>query len=288
MTGTGSEYGSFDGAEALADAAADAFDHWEELGAGPRRAVAPTVEAGLDALDRGELRAALRVGDEWVADGRVKKLILLSFRLAESHGGRSGPGRPVSYDKIPLKFEGWDDVAFAQSQLRVVPGAVVRRGAHIGSGAVLMPSFVNVGAWVGAETMVDTWATIGSCAQVGRRCHISGGAGIGGVLEPIGQSPVVIEDEVFVGARCEVAEGVVVRTGAVLAMGVHLGRSTPIVDRATGAVVYGEVPAGAVVVPGARAVPGRNLSVSCAVVVKYADDGTRGRTALDDVFREQS
>jgi 2,3,4,5-tetrahydropyridine-2,6-dicarboxylate N-succinyltransferase len=264
----------------------DAYARRDQLTPAEAADLAPVVEAGLVDLDAGRLRAAWPVGDDWVVDTGVKKLILLSFHLRSSVVARGGPDRPVSYDKVPLKFEHWTDEDFARARIRVVPGAVVRRGAYLGPGAVLMPSMVNIGAHVGPETMVDTWATVGSCAQVGRRCHIAGGAGIGGVLEPVGEEPVVIEDDVFVGARSEVAEGVRVRRGAVLSMGVYLGRSTPIIDRATGEVHRGEVPPDAVVVPGSRldAVdPG--LATYAAVIVKYADAGTRAKLNLDDVFR---
>lgn len=265
----------------------DAFARRAELSAADLAALAPHVEEGLAALDRGELRAARPEGKDWVVDTTVKKLILLSFLTGANELAESAPGRPRTYDKVPLKFESWDEDAFRAARIRVVPGAVVRRGAHIAPGVVLMPCFVNVGAYVGAGTMVDTWATVGSCAQVGERCHISGGAGIGGVLEPIGDDPVVIEDEVFVGARSEVAEGVRVRRGAVLGMGVYLGRSTPVVDRASGEVFRGEVPENAVVVPGARTDPrNRDLSTYAAVIVKYADERTRGKTALNDLVRD--
>lgn len=264
----------------------DAFDRRSSLAPADLAVLAPHIEAGLAALDRGDLRAARPVGRTWVVDTTVKKLIMLSFLTGHNTVSDAGAGRPRSYDKVALKFEDWDAAAFADARVRVVPGAVVRRGAHIGAGAVLMPCFVNVGAYVGEATMVDTWATVGSCAQVGRRCHISGGAGIGGVLDPIGDEPVVLEDDVFVGARSEVAEGVRVRRGAVLAMGVYLGRSTPIVDRATGAVSAGEVPEDAVVVPGARADPHRpDLSTYAAVIVKYADVRTRGKLELNDLVR---
>ncbi|HWU07808.1 MAG TPA: 2,3,4,5-tetrahydropyridine-2,6-dicarboxylate N-succinyltransferase [Streptomyces sp.] len=249
--------------------------------------LAPHVEAGLDALDRGELRAANPADGTWAADPFVKKLILLSFPLGTNALADAGPGRPRSYDKIPLKFEHWQEPDFEKAGIRVVPGAVVRRGSHIAPGAVLMPSFVNIGAYVGAGTMIDTWATVGSCAQVGERCHISGGVGLGGVLEPIGDSPVVIEDDVFVGARSEIAEGVRVRRGAVIGMGVYLGASTPIVDRATGEVTRGEVPEDAVVVPGTRTDPSHpGLATYAAVIIKYADGRTRGKTALNDMVRD--
>ncbi|MCD0453408.1 2,3,4,5-tetrahydropyridine-2,6-dicarboxylate N-succinyltransferase [Actinocorallia sp. API 0066] len=265
----------------------DAFARRDRLTGADLEEIAPVVAAGLAALDRGETRAARPVGDAWVPDTHVKKLILLSFLTSANTMADGGPGRPRTFDKVPLKFEDWAPDDFVKARLRVVPGAVVRYGAHIAPGAVLMPSFVNVGAWVGPGTMVDTWATVGSCAQIGARCHISGGAGIGGVLEPLGDSPVVIEDDVFIGARSEVAEGVRVRRGAVLGMGVFLGKSTPIVDRATGAVTYGEVPEDAVVVPGTRADPKQpGLALAAAVIVKYADARTRGKTALNDLVRE--
>ncbi|MDT9687042.1 2,3,4,5-tetrahydropyridine-2,6-dicarboxylate N-succinyltransferase [Streptomyces sp. P9(2023)] len=265
----------------------DAFERRDALTPADLAALAPHIEAGLAALDRGELRAANPVEGGWAADTFVKKLILLSFPLSRNTLARSADGRPTTYDKVPLKFEEWDETDFEKARIRVVPGAVVRRGAYVAPGAVLMPSFVNIGAYVGAGTMIDTWATVGSCAQVGERCHISGGAGIGGVLEPIGDNPVVIEDDVFVGARSEIAEGVRVRTGAVIGMGVYLGASTPIVDRATGEVTRGEVPENAVVVPGARTDPKRpELSTYAAVIVKYADERTRGKTALNDLVRD--
>ncbi|WP_369171298.1 2,3,4,5-tetrahydropyridine-2,6-dicarboxylate N-succinyltransferase [Streptomyces sp. R28] len=268
----------------------DAFERRGELTESELARLAPHIEAGLDALDRGELRAANppgRADGSWAADPFVKKLILLSFPLGHNAVADAGAGRPKSYDKIPLKFEHWQEPDFEKARIRVVPGAVVRRGAHIAPGAVLMPSFVNIGAYVGAGTMIDTWATVGSCAQVGERCHISGGAGLGGVLEPIGDSPVVIEDDVFVGARSEIAEGVRVRRGAVIGMGVYLGASTPVVDRATGEVTRGEVPENAVVLPGSRTDPRRpELSTYAAVIVKYADERTRGKTALNDLVRD--
>ncbi|UBU11422.1 2,3,4,5-tetrahydropyridine-2,6-dicarboxylate N-succinyltransferase [Nonomuraea gerenzanensis] len=264
-----------------------AFERRRSLSEDDLAALAPHVAAGLAALDRGELRAARPQGPEWVVDTFVKKLILLSFLLNRNEVGDGGPLRPKSFDKIALKFETWDEPAFHEGRLRVVPGGVVRLGAYVGPGVVLMPCFVNVGAHIGAGTMIDTWATVGSCAQIGERCHISGGAGIGGVLEPIGEQPVVVEDDVFVGARSEIAEGVVVRRGAVIGMGVFLGRSTPIVDRASGKVSYGEVPENAVVVPGARTDPHNpDISVYAAIIVKHADDRTRGKTALNDLVRD--
>lgn len=264
----------------------DTFERRARLAPEEVAALRPHVRAGLALLDRGELRAARPVGDAWVVEPFVKKVILLSFLTHHNAMADAGAGRPRSYDKVPLKFEEWDESHFEKSRLRVVPGAVVRYGSHVAPGAVLMPSFVNVGAYVGAGTMVDTWATVGSCAQIGERCHISGGAGIGGVLEPVGDNPVVIEDDVFVGARSEVAEGVRVRRGAVIGMGVYLGRSTPIVDRATGEVSYGEVPENAVVVAGSHGSDRPGLSLYAAVIVKYADERTRGKTALNELVRD--
>lgn len=265
----------------------DAFARRAELTAADLAELAGPVGTGLAALDRGELRAARPDGKDWVVDTFVKKLILLSFLTDDNSLAHAAPGRPKSYDKIPLKFEAWTAEDFAAARIRVVPGAVVRRGAYLAPGVVLMPSFVNVGAYVDEGTMIDTWATVGSCAQVGKRCHISGGAGLGGVLEPLGDDPVIIEDDVFVGARSEIAEGVRVRRGAVIGMGVYLSRSTPIVDRASGEVSYGEVPEDAVVVPGARVDRHHaGLSVYAAVIVKYADERTRGKTALNDIVRD--
>jgi 2,3,4,5-tetrahydropyridine-2,6-dicarboxylate N-succinyltransferase len=237
------------------------------------------VEAAIQGLDDGSLRVAERRGDAWVVHEWLKKAVLLSFRLEESRAMAGG------WDKVPLKWAGWSAQDFDKAGFRAVPGAVVRRGAYIAPGAVLMPSFVNIGARVGPGTMVDTWATVGSCAQVGARCHISGGAGIGGVLEPLQAAPVIIEDDVFVGARSEVAEGVVVGQGAVLAMGVFLSASTKIVDRATGEVARGRVPPYAVVVPGALPDPAGGPSLACAVIVKRVDAQTRAKTAVNDLLR---
>lgn len=273
--------------ECLQAAIEEAFDRCAELSAAELRALAPSVTAGLAALDRGELRAARPEGKEWVTDAFAKKLILLSFLTGHSALASAGPGRPRTFDKVPLKFESWEDRDFRDARIRVVAGAVVRFGAYVAPGAVLMPCFVNVGAYIGQGTMIDTWATVGSCAQVGARCHVSGGAGIGGVLEPLGAPPVVIEDDVFIGARSEIAEGVRIRAGAVIGMGVYIGRSTPIIDRASGEVSYGEVPENAVVVPGARIDPAHpDISLYAAVIVKSADARTREKTALNDLVRD--
>jgi 2,3,4,5-tetrahydropyridine-2-carboxylate N-succinyltransferase len=243
------------------------------------------VEAALEGLDRGEYRVAEKIEGRWVVNQWLKKAVLLSFRLTESAPMGGG------YDKVPLKWAGWGENRFAEAAFRAVPGAVVRHSAYIAPGVVLMPSFVNVGAHVGAGTMIDTWATVGSCAQIGANCHISGGAGIGGVLEPLQAEPVIIEDDCFVGARSEVAEGVIVEQGAVLSMGVFLGKSTKIVDRATGDIVYGRVPAYSVVVPGS--LPGKPLadgspgpSLACAVIVKRVDAKTRASTSINALLRD--
>ncbi len=255
---------------------------------GPLRAA---VEAALDALDSGRLRVAERGPGGWQVNQWLKKAVLLSFRLNPMARIPGGPGGASWWDKVPPKTGGWDDAAFLAAGFRMVPGALVRRGAHVAPGAVLMPSFINIGAHVGPGTMIDTWATVGSCAQVGAHCHISGGVGLGGVLEPLQAAPVIIEDHVFIGARSEVAEGVIVEEGAVIAMGVFLGASTPIVDRATGEVFRGRVPAHAVVVPGT--LPGRPLpdgtpgpGLACAVVVKRVDAQTRAKTAINELLRD--
>ncbi|MDR7101406.1 2,3,4,5-tetrahydropyridine-2,6-dicarboxylate N-succinyltransferase [Croceicoccus sp. BE223] len=248
------------------------------------------VEKALAMLDAGEARVAEKQGDEWIVNQWLKKAVLLSFRLNDNEIVPDGSAGAPAYDKVPSKFAGWSDTRFAEAGFRVVPGAVARRGAFIAKGVVLMPSFVNIGAYVGEGTMVDTWATVGSCAQIGRNVHLSGGAGIGGVLEPLQAGPVIIEDNCFIGARAEVAEGVHVGEGAVLSMGVYLGASTRIVDRATGEVHMGKVPPYAVVVPGAM--PGKPLpdgsmgpSLYCAVIVKTVDAQTRSKTSINELLR---
>ncbi len=243
------------------------------------------VEAALDGLDHGTYRIAEKRDGAWVVNQWLKKAVLLSFRLRDSEPMSGG------YDKVPLKWADWDDVRFGEAGFRAVPGAVARRSAYIAPGVVLMPSFVNVGAYVDRGTMIDTWATVGSCAQIGANCHISGGAGIGGVLEPLQAEPVIIEDDCFVGARSEVAEGVIVEQGSVLSMGVFIGKSTKIVDRATGEIFYGRVPAYSVVVPGS--LPGKPLadgtpgpSLYCAVIVKRVDAKTRSSTSINVLLRD--
>jgi len=254
--------------------------------------VREAVEATLDALDAGEVRVAEKIDGAWVVNQWAKKAVLLSFRLNDNRLMAGGPGNDgVWYDKVPTKFEGWTADKFKSAGFRAVPGAVVRRSAFIGKGVVLMPSFVNLGAHVGENTMVDTWATVGSCAQIGKNVHLSGGAGIGGVLEPLQAGPVIIEDNCFIGARAEVAEGVIVETGAVLSMGVYLGASTKIIDRATGEVFIGRVPAYSVVVSGSM--PGKPLpdgtpgpSLYCAVIVKKVDEKTRSKVSINELLRD--
>jgi 2,3,4,5-tetrahydropyridine-2-carboxylate N-succinyltransferase len=248
------------------------------------------VEAALDALDSGSVRVAERGAGGWHVNQWLKKAVLLSFRLTDS-GPMDGPGGAPVWDKVPMKFTGWGENRFREAGFRAVPGAVVRRSAYIAPGAVIMPSFVNVGAHVGRNTMVDTWATVGSCAQIGANCHLSGGVGIGGVLEPLQANPVIIEDDCFIGARSEVAEGVIIERGAVLSMGVFIGASTKVVDRATGQIHIGRVPSYAVVVPGS--LPGKPLpdgspgpSLYCAVIVKTVDEQTRSKTSINELLRD--
>jgi 2,3,4,5-tetrahydropyridine-2,6-dicarboxylate N-succinyltransferase len=254
-------------------------------------ALREAVEAALAGLDDGSLRVAEPDGaDGWRVNQWLKKAVLLSFRLNDN-SIMPGPGGSNWFDKVPSKFAGWDDARFRAAGFRAVPGAVARAGSFIDKGVVLMPSFVNIGARVGAGTMVDTWATVGSCAQIGANVHLSGGVGIGGVLEPLQADPVIIEDDCFIGARSEVVEGVRVERGAVLAMGVFLSSTTKIVDRATGEAFTGRVPAYSVVVPGA--LPGKPLpdgspgpSLACAVIVKRVDAQTRAKTAINDLLRD--
>lgn len=248
------------------------------------------VECALALLDAGELRVAEPKDGKWVVNEWLKKAVLLSFRLNPMEPIAGGPGTATWYDKVSSKFEGWQENDFQRAGFRAVPGAVVRASAYIAPNVVLMPSFVNLGAYVGEGTMVDTWATVGSCAQIGKNVHISGGAGIGGVLEPLQANPVVIEDDCFIGARSEVAEGVLVETGAVLSMGVYIGASTKIVDRETGEIFVGRVPAFSVVVPGT--LPGKPLpdgtpgpSLYCAVIVKRVDAQTRSKTSVNELLR---
>lgn len=285
---------------ALRSAIEQGWEHQKQLSPSSSDAVSQTVRevvrATLSALDRGHLRVAEPREGGWQVNAWIKQAILLSFRLHDSApigGGPTAQGGPEAawFDKVPPKFAGWNSERFAEAGFRAVPGCVVRHSAFIAKQVVLMPCFVNVGAYIDEGTMIDTWATVGSCAQIGKRCHISGGVGIGGVLEPLQASPVIIEDDVFIGARSEIAEGVIVERGAVISMGVFLGASTPIIDRSTGEKTYGRVPAYSVVVPGT--LPGRPLpdgspgpGLYCAVIVKRVDQRTREKTSLNDLLRD--
>ena len=276
----------------LAKTIDDAFEKRAEVGPSTKGPVREAVDAALDRLDRGAARVAEKQGDgKWRVNQWLKKAVLLSFRLNDMTAIAGGPGKAAWWDKVPSKFDGWGDNRFRDAGFRAVPGSIVRRSAYIAKNVVLMPSFVNLGAYVDEGTMVDTWTTVGSCAQIGKNCHLSGGVGIGGVLEPLQAEPVIIEDNCFVGARSEVAEGVIVREGSVLSMGVYLGASTKIVDRATGEVFQGEVPPYSVVVPGS--LPGKGgkdgapaPSLYCAVIVKRVDEKTRAKTSINELLRD--
>ncbi|MBL8531262.1 MAG: 2,3,4,5-tetrahydropyridine-2,6-dicarboxylate N-succinyltransferase [Hyphomonadaceae bacterium] len=276
-----------------ADLAAQIEAAWERrdsLSPQSKGADVEAIEAALDLLDSGQARVASRGGDgAWTTHQWLKKAVLLSFRttanqLIGAGGGDPSPG--PYWDKVHSKFLGWGEASFQSAGFRAVPGAVARRGAFIAKNVVLMPSFVNIGAYVDEGTMVDTWATVGSCAQIGKNVHISGGAGIGGVLEPLQANPTIIEDNCFIGARSEVAEGVIVREGAVLAMGTFISQSTKIVDRASGEITRGEVPAYAVVVPGSLPDPKGGPSLACAVIVKRVDAQTRSKTGVNELLRD--
>ncbi|MEL7470643.1 MAG: 2,3,4,5-tetrahydropyridine-2,6-dicarboxylate N-succinyltransferase [Pseudomonadota bacterium] len=275
--------------EAAVEAAWDARD---TISAGTTGAAREAVEEALLAMDSGALRVAERQDDgTWHVNQWAKKAVLLSFRLNDMAPIEGGPGNATWWDKVPSKFDGWGENQWSAAGFRAVPNCIVRRSAFIAPGVVLMPSFVNLGAYVDSGTMVDTWATVGSCAQIGKNVHISGGAGIGGVLEPLQAGPVIVEDNCFIGARSEVVEGVVVREGSVLSMGVFIGASTKIVDRVTGAVHVGEIPPYSVVVPGS--LPGKPLpngepgpSLYCAVIIKTVDERTRSKTSINDLLRD--
>jgi 2,3,4,5-tetrahydropyridine-2-carboxylate N-succinyltransferase len=276
----------------LAKTIDDAFEQRTTIGPTTEGPVREAVETALDLLDRGAERVAEKGPDgNWRVNQWLKKAVLLSFRLNDFRLIPGGPGGAAWWDKVPSKFAGWTDDRFRAAGFRAVPGAIVRRSAYVAPGVVLMPSFVNLGAYVDSGTMVDAWATVGSCAQIGRKCHISGGAGIGGVLEPLQAGPVIIEDNCFIGARSEVVEGVVVREGCVLSMGVFIGASTRIVDRASGKTFQGEVPPYSVVVPGS--LPGKAMadgnpgpSLYCAVIVKRVDAQTRAKTEITELLRD--
>ena len=276
----------------LAKTINSAFERRDELGPASRGAVRKAIEQALELLDRGAARVAERASDgTWRVNQWLKKAVLLSFRLNDMCEIPGGPGHAVWWDKVPSKFDHWDEKRFRAAGFRAVPGSVVRHSAYIAPGVVLMPCFVNLGAYVDQGSMIDTWATVGSCAQIGKNCHISGGAGIGGVLEPLQAGPVIIEDNCFIGARSEVAEGVIVREGSVLSMGVFLGASTKIIDRETGATLQGEVPAYSVVVPGTMAGKRSNSgeaapNLYCAVIVKRVDEKTRAKTSINELLRD--
>src|ERR1035437_1222618 len=265
----------------------DAFESRDKIGPKTKGAVRRAVDSALQLLDRGEARVAERQGDgRWQVNQWLKKAVLLSFRLNDMSVIAGGPGKAAWWDKVDSKFKGWTAARFRKAGFRAVPGCVVRRSAYIAPGVVLMPSFVNLGARVDSGTMVDTWATVGSCAQIGKNCHLSGGVGIGGVLEPLQAGPVVIEDNCFIGARSEVVEGVVVEENSVISMGVYLGQSTPIYERATDSVSYGRIPAGSVVISGSLPKDGGKYSLYAAIIVKRVDAQTRAKTSLNDLLRD--
>ncbi len=275
----------------LRDTIDAAFERRDEIGIDTKGEVREAVEAALELLDSGKARVAEKQGPDWAVNQWLKKAVLLSFRLTPARIIGGGPGKSVWWDKVPSKFEGWDAARFEQAGFRAVPNCTVRHSAYIAPNVILMPSFVNLGAYVDEGTMVDTWVTVGSCAQIGKNCHLSGGVGIGGVLEPLQAGPVIIEDNCFIGARSEVVEGVVVGKGSVISMGVFIGQSTKIVDRQTGEIHMGKVPPYSVVVSGS--LPGKNLpgenwgpSLYCAVIVKTVDEQTRSKTSLNDLLRD--
>ncbi|KAA3450154.1 2,3,4,5-tetrahydropyridine-2,6-dicarboxylate N-succinyltransferase [Mesorhizobium sp. SARCC-RB16n] len=269
-----------------------AFDERDAISTATRGEVRDAIQSALDLLDRGTARVAERQADgKWHVNQWLKKAVLLSFRLNPMEIIKGGPGEAVWWDKVASKFDGWSAVDFEKAGFRAVPSSIVRRSAYVAPGAVLMPSFVNVGAYVDSGTMVDTWASVGSCAQIGKNVHLSGGVGIGGVLEPMQAGPTIIEDNCFIGARSEVVEGCIVREGSVLGMGVFIGQSTKIVDRATGEIFYGEVPPNSVVVAGS--LPGKPFpnnepgpGLYCAVIVKRVDAKTRSKTSINELLRD--
>jgi 2,3,4,5-tetrahydropyridine-2-carboxylate N-succinyltransferase len=280
----------------LAAAIDAAWEKRDGISSATKGEVRDAIEAAIAGLDDGSYRTAEKVGDEWVVNQWLKKAVLLSFRIYDSvpmDGGATFPGMGGApwFDKVPLKTTGWKADRFAKANFRSVPGSVIRRGSYVAPSVVVMPAFINLGAYVDSGTMVDTWATVGSCAQIGKNCHLSGGVGIGGVLEPLQANPVIIEDNCFIGARSEVVEGVIVREGSVLSMGVFISATTKIVDRDTGEIFIGEVPAYSVVVPGAM--PGKPMkngqpgpSLYCAVIVKRVDAQTRSKTSINELLRD--
>jgi 2,3,4,5-tetrahydropyridine-2-carboxylate N-succinyltransferase len=263
-----------------------AFEERDAISTATRGATRDAIQSALDLLDRGVVRVAERQADgAWHVNQWLKKAVLLSFRLNPMEIIGGGPGQAVWWDKVPSKFDGWSAVDFEKAGFRAVPSSIVRRSAYVAPGAVLMPSFVNVGAYVDSGTMVDTWASVGSCAQIGKNVHLSGGVGIGGVLEPLQAGPTIIEDNCFIGARSEVVEGVIVEEGSVISMGVFIGQSTKIYDRASGKILQGRVPAGSVVVSGNLPSSDGKYSLYCAVIVKRVDAQTRAKTSINELLR---
>src|SRR5579864_9537768 len=270
----------------LAKTIDEAFESRDTIGPKTKGAVRKAVDSALDLLDRGEARVAERhAGGRWQVNQWLKKAVLLSFRLNDMSVIPGGPGKAAWWDKVDSKFKNWNAAKFKKAGFRAVPGCVVRRSAFIAPGVVLMPSFVNLGAYVDSGTMVDTWATVGSCAQIGKNVHLSGGVGIGGVLEPVQANPTIIEDNCFIGARSEIVEGVIVEENSVISMGVFIGQSTRIYDRATGEVTYGRVPSGSVVVSGSLPSADGKYSLYCAVIVKRVDAQTRAKTSINELLR---
>ena len=265
-----------------------AFENIDNINANAPSDVISAIQSTIDDIDIGNVRVAEKINNEWVINQWIKKAILLYFRINEMKLISGSPGESQWWDKIDSKFKDWNEEKFTKAGFRAVPGSIVRKGSFVAKGSVLMPSFINIGAYVGSGTMVDTWATIGSCAQIGSDCHISGGAGIGGVLEPLQANPVIIEDNCFIGARSEVAEGVIIREGSVLSMGVYLSSSTPIVNRETGEVIRGEVPPYSVIIPGTFS-PNNDSSkpsLYCAIIVKTVDERTRSKTSINELLRD--
>ena len=266
----------------------NAFENIENINSSSPSDIIKAIDLTIEDIDTGNLRVAEKINNNWVINQWVKKAILLYFRINDMKLISGSSDDSHWWDKIDSKFQGWDEEKFVKSGFRAVPGSIVRKGSFVAKGSVLMPSFINIGAYVGSGTMVDTWATIGSCAQIGSNCHISGGAGIGGVLEPLQANPVIIEDNCFIGARAEVAEGVIVKEGSVLSMGVFLSASTPIVDRETGKIIRGEVPPYSVIIPGTFSPNSDNSkpSLYCAVIVKTVDEKTRSKTSINELLRD--
>ena len=265
-----------------------AFENINNINANAPSDVISAIQSTIDDIDIGNVRVAEKINNEWVINQWIKKAILLYFRINEMKLISGSPGESQWWDKIDSKFKDWNEEKFTKAGFRAVPGSIVRKGSFVAKGSVLMPSFINIGAYVGSGTMVDTWATIGSCAQIGSDCHISGGAGIGGVLEPLQANPVIIEDNCFIGARSEVAEGVIIKEGSVLSMGVYLSSSTPIVNRETGEISRGKVPPYSVIIPGTFS-PNNDSSkpsLYCAVIVKTVDETTRSKTSINELLRD--